>query len=135
MLQRLIVPGAKPVISSPMHSFWLRWERICNAEVGTAQPLPHLLRFKDQAVTDTNLPRRIAQVIAVPTSPGVAARRKQLQHLAPAFAYEKRSRSAEVPTYPDDGKSLTIKGDRSVVPVPQLNSLAKELVSSGQPVA
>jgi hypothetical protein len=45
-LERLIMPGAKPVISPPMHSFWLGWERIGDAEI-TAQALSHLLGLKD----------------------------------------------------------------------------------------
>ena len=37
------------------------------------QALSHFLAFKDQAVADTCLPCCIAQVITLPTSPGVAA--------------------------------------------------------------
>ena len=52
----LIMACAKPVISPPMH----HRERVCDAEVVTAQTLSHFLSLKDQAVTDTNLPRCIA---------------------------------------------------------------------------
>jgi hypothetical protein len=55
LLQRLIVPGAKPIISSPMHSFWLRRERVRDTEI-TAQALSYFLAFKNQAVTEANLP-------------------------------------------------------------------------------
>jgi hypothetical protein len=84
LLQRLIVPGAKPIISSPMHSFWLGGERVRDTEI-TAQALSHFfLAFKDQAVTETNLPGCIGQAIAVPTSPGVAAWSEQLQYASTA---------------------------------------------------
>jgi hypothetical protein len=78
LLQRPIMSGAKPIISPPIHSFWLRWERVRDAEIATAQTLSNLLGFKDQAVTNADLPRCIAQIIAMATSPGVVARTKQL---------------------------------------------------------
>ena len=72
MLQRPIMPGAKAFVALPMHAFGLGWERVCNAEIVTAQALSHFLAFKDQAVTEANLPCCIGQIIAMPTSPGVA---------------------------------------------------------------
>jgi hypothetical protein len=45
-------------------------------------------------------------------SPGVATRRKLLQHRAPALAYEEGPLSAEVQRCPGDRERLTIKGDR-----------------------
>ena len=80
MLQRLIVPCAKAFVSLQMHSFWLRREWVRNAEIVTAQALSHLLGFKDQAVTEANLPCCITQAVALPTSPGVAPWSEQLQH-------------------------------------------------------
>jgi hypothetical protein len=47
LLKCLIMPGAKPVTSPPMHSFRFRWERACNAQITTARPLSHLLGPKD----------------------------------------------------------------------------------------
>ena len=58
-------------MSPAMHSFVLGGERVRDAKI-TTQAFSHLYGFKDQAIPETNLPSCIAQVIAVPTSPGVA---------------------------------------------------------------
>ena len=131
----LIMPCAKPVISPPMHTFGFERERVRDAEVVTAKTLSHLLGLKDQAVTETNLARCIAQVVATPTAPGVAGRRKQLQYFSSAFAYEERSCPAKVPRCPDDRKGLTIEGDRRVIPMLGSDACAKELVALIQPIS
>jgi hypothetical protein len=126
-----------------MHSFRLGWERVRNAEIVTTKTLAHLYAPKDHAMPQTHLSCRIGQVVALPTSPGVVARTKQLQHSAPAFADEEQPRSVEVPRHPCDRKFLGVQRDGRVIPVPYLNSLAKErgrtdrkaLIAEGPPTA
>jgi hypothetical protein len=117
-----------------MHSFGLGGERVGDAEI-TAQALAYLLGFKDQAVALTGLPSRVCELVTLATAPGVAARRKQLQHLSAASAYEERSPSTKVPRCPGDSEHLTIKSDRGVVPVLGLDACAKELVAGIEPIA
>jgi hypothetical protein len=52
--------SAKTLVSLQVHSFGLRWERVGDTEIVTAQALSHLFGFKDQAVPKTDLPRCIA---------------------------------------------------------------------------
>ena len=70
----------------------------------------------------------------MPTAPGVAAWRKQLQHLSAASAHEERSHPPKCQG-PGDGERLTIKGDRRVVPMPGLDACAKELVTGIEPIS
>ena len=105
------------------------------SRIAPAQALAYLLGFKDQAVADTSLPRCIAQVVTMPTSPGAAARPKYLQHFSAASAYEERSPPTKVPRCPSHGECLTIKGDRRVVPVLWLDACAKELVTGIEPIS
>src|SRR6185437_9743109 len=108
---RLIMPRAKALIPPPVHSVWLVWKWVGDAEIVSAQKLSYLLSLKDQTESETNLPGSIGQVVAMPTSPGVVAWTKQLQHASTASAYKQRSCSTEVPRYPDNGKRLAIESD------------------------
>ena len=102
------MPCAKALMSPPMYSFGLGGERVRDAKI-TTQAFSHLYGFKDQAIPETNLPSCIAQVIAVPTSPGVAAlSANSCSTLRRQRHTEERSRSAEVPAHPNDWKYLII---------------------------
>ena len=116
-------------------SFWLRRERVRNAEI-TAQALPHLLGFKDQAVAATCLPRCVCS--------GHSSRRHRQEWprganscstFRPHRHTKKGRRSAKVPRYPGDREHLTIKSDRRVVPVLGLDACAKKLVACVQPIS
>jgi hypothetical protein len=70
-LYRLIVLTAETIVPPPMHPLRLLRKDIKNAKLA-AQLFSNFLPFKDQALSGSRLPRRIRQLVAMPTAPGVA---------------------------------------------------------------
>jgi hypothetical protein len=132
--RRLDRANAKSLVTSPVHSLRPCWKVIEHSETASKY-FSNLLRFEDEPVARSRLPRGVGQPVAVPTPPEVATRSIELSDPSTTVTQKVSSSSAEVPWHPSDWEYLIVERDSIVVPVPWLNASIVKFISVARPKA
>ena len=99
------------------------------------QVLLESLRFEDEPVARSRLPRGVGQPVAVPTAPEVATRSIELSDPSTTVTQKVSSSSAEVPRHPCDWEYLIVERDNIVVPMPWPNARRVKFISVNPPIS